>query len=90
MTIGFKNKETNEIIITSQNHSYAVNAETLPDNVKPTYINLNDQTIEGIQCDEYNVKTVQFHPELTAGPYDANKILTKWVEEIETSKVMIM
>ncbi len=83
-------KETNEIIITSQNHSYAVNAETLPDNVKPTYINLNDQTIEGIQCDEYNVKTVQFHPELTAGPYDANKILTKWVEEIETSKVMIM
>ncbi len=80
------NLETNEIFITSQNHSYAVDDSTLPENTKVTYINLNDNTVEGICCDEYKIKTVQFHPELTAGPYDANKVIIKWIEEVENSK----
>ena len=75
-----------EIFITSQNHSYAVDSSILPSNVKITYINLNDNTIEGIECEEYKIKTVQFHPELTAGPYDSNKIITKWIKEIEEVK----
>ncbi len=77
------NTKTGEIFITSQNHSYAVDAESLPDYVKAAYINLNDNTIEGIECEKYDVKTVQFHPELTAGPYDANKIIIKWIQEAE-------
>ncbi|MCD7879118.1 MAG: glutamine-hydrolyzing carbamoyl-phosphate synthase small subunit [Candidatus Gastranaerophilales bacterium] len=77
------NVQTGEIFVTSQNHSYAVDSETIPDILKVSYINLNDNTIEGIVCDKYDIKTVQFHPELTAGPYDSNKILTQWVSETE-------
>ncbi|MCD7740260.1 MAG: glutamine-hydrolyzing carbamoyl-phosphate synthase small subunit, partial [Candidatus Gastranaerophilales bacterium] len=80
------NTKTGEIIITSQNHSYAVDSDSLPLNTKASYINLNDNTIEGIECEEYKIKTVQFHPELTAGPYDANKIIIDWVHEIEELK----
>lgn len=80
------NKITNEIFITSQNHSYAVDEKSLPSNVQATFMNLNDNTIEGICCEEYKVKTVQFHPELTAGPYDANKIIIGWIKETEEMK----
>lgn len=83
-----QNTQTKEIFVTAQNHSYAVDIESLPENIKTTYINLNDNTIEGISCDEYKVKTVQFHPELTAGPYDANKIMTRWIEETEKDKLL--
>ncbi len=79
---------TNEIFITSQNHSYAVKKDSLPKNVEISYVNLNDDTIEGINCAEYNIKTVQFHPELTAGPYDANKIIVQWIKEIEQNKLV--
>ncbi len=82
------NTKTNEIFITSQNHSYAVDANSLPDYVETTYMNLNDNTIEGICCDRYNVKTVQFHPELTAGPYDANKVIMSWIKEVESRKTV--
>ena len=82
------NIKTNEIFVTSQNHSYAVDAQSLPKDIETTYINLNDNTIEGINCDKYKVKTVQFHPELTAGPYDSNKIMTQWIEEAEEEKLM--
>ena len=82
------NMQTGEIFITSQNHSYAVEADSLPQDVEITFKNLNDETIEGINCDKYRVKTVQFHPELTAGPYDANKIITGWIKEIENKQTI--
>lgn len=81
--------KTGEIFVTSQNHSYAVKAESLPEGVEATYINLNDKTIEGIECDKYKIKTVQFHPELTVGPYDSYKIITDWVKEIEESSNLV-
>ncbi len=80
------NTKTKEIYITSQNHNYAVDENTLPDYAEVTYLNLNDNTVEGIYCKKYNIRTVQFHPELTAGPYDANVIMTKWIKEAENSK----
>ena len=83
------NMKTNEIFITSQNHSYAVDENSLPDYVETTYINLNDKTVEGICCDKYRVKTVQFHPELTAGPYDANKVIISWIKEVEAIKAAV-
>jgi carbamoyl-phosphate synthase small subunit len=82
------NMQTNEIIITSQNHSYAVDESSLTDGIDVTFKNLNDETVEGINCDKYNIKTVQFHPELTAGPYDANKIITSWIREVEAAKTV--
>ena len=79
--------QTNEIFITTQNHGYAVDASTLSADTKISYINLNDNTVEGFVCLKYNIQTVQFHPEPTAGPYDSNKILTKWVEEMKKVNV---
>ena len=80
------NTKTNEIFITAQNHSYAVDAATLPYGAEAVFINLNDNTVEGIVSEKYNVKTVQFHPELTVGPYDGNKVIVDWIEELEQSK----
>lgn len=82
------NTETNEIFVSTQNHSYAVDADSLPVNVKASFINLNDETVEGISCDEYKIKTVQFHPELSSGPYDANKIIIGWIKELENKKAV--
>ncbi len=82
--------KTNEIFITSQNHSYSVETSSLPSFVETTYFNLNDNTIEGISCDKYKIKTVQFHPELTAGPYDANRIIINWIKEAELEKAAII
>lgn len=80
--------ETNEIFVSTQNHSYAVDVDSLPANVKASFVNLNDETIEGISCDEYKIKTVQFHPELSSGPYDANKIIIGWIKELENKKTV--
>ncbi len=82
------NMQTNEIFITSQNHSYAVDESSLPNYVEVTFKNLNDNTVEGINCDKYRVKTVQFHPELTAGPYDANKIISGWIHDMEQAETV--
>ncbi len=80
------NVKTKEIYMTSQNHNYAVDESTLPKDAEVIYINLNDKTVEGMCYPKYNIKTVQFHPELTAGPYDANVIMTEWIKEVENSK----
>jgi carbamoyl-phosphate synthase small subunit len=58
------NLETNEIIVSDQNHSYVVDSTTLPNNIKVTYKNINDETIEGIKCDEYKVNAVQFDSDM--------------------------
>lgn len=68
------NTENNEIFVTTQNHGYTVDGSTLPETVKISYINLNDNTVEGFVCPKYSIKTVQFCPE--------NKILAEWVEEM--------
>ena len=59
------NLETEEIIVSAQNHSYAVDCETMPSNVKVIYKNINDNTVEGISCEEYNVKAVQFDSDMS-------------------------
>lgn len=70
--------QTNKVFLVSQNHSYSVIKESLPKNIKPKYINLNDGTIEGIISDELMIKTTQFHPESSPGTNDANFIFQEW------------
>jgi len=48
--------------ITAQNHSFIVDAESVPDSVEVTHVNVNDQTVEGIRSKEHNASSVQFHP----------------------------
>lgn len=66
------NKETGRVEITSQNHGFALDSESLPGEAEVTHINLNDQTVEGIRHPGYQAFGVQYHPEASAGPHDSH------------------
>lgn len=70
---------TDRCIITSQNHGYAV-SEELPADWKPWFRNANDGTVEGVRHSSGKFFAVQFHPEATPGPEDANYLFDKFVE----------
>jgi len=72
-------KQTGKVMITSQNHGYVVEEETLPSNIEVTHVNLNDQTIEGIKIKDKDIYTVQFHPEACPGPHDTDLIFDEFV-----------
>jgi len=65
-------KRTGKVEITTQNHGFALSADSLPDNVEVTHLNLNDNTVEGIRHKERPVFGVQYHPEASAGPHDSH------------------
>lgn len=65
------NQLTNKVEITTQNHGFAVTVATLPRELEPTHINLNDQTLEGMRHTKLPVFSVQYHPEASAGPHDS-------------------
>ncbi len=76
------NLQTKKVMMTSQNHSYAVDEATLPTNAVVTYKNLNDETIEGLSYPVLNIESVQFHPEAAPGPTDANEIFDHWISKV--------
>lgn len=80
------NKLTNKVFMTSQNHGYAVDVDTLPKNAYATYVNLNDGTLEGFACPELQIEAVQFHPEAAPGPDDACQIFDEWVAQIKQDR----
>jgi carbamoyl-phosphate synthase small subunit len=66
------NYRTGRVEITTQNHGFALDAQSLPKNVEVTHINLNDQTVEGIRLKDVPAFSVQYHPEASAGPHDSH------------------
>ena len=77
------NLETNKVLVTSQNHGYAVDEETLSPESIATYRNLNDGTLEGFRVPCLDIEGVQFHPESAPGPTDANDIIKDWDNKIK-------
>ena len=77
---------TGKVEITSQNHSYAVDASSLPDSVVMTHKNLNDNTCEGLRHKELPVFSVQYHPEAAPGPNDADPLFEDFYKLIEKRK----
>lgn len=64
----------NEIYMTSQNHGYAVDGKSIPSGVRVSHVNLNDETVEGIECISKKCFSVQYHPESHPGPREARKL----------------
>ncbi|MEE2789197.1 MAG: glutamine-hydrolyzing carbamoyl-phosphate synthase small subunit [Myxococcota bacterium] len=71
--------DTKKVEITSQNHGFAVNGDSLASGARVSHINLNDQTVEGLVHDKYPVFTVQYHPEASPGPRDADYLFKRFV-----------
>jgi len=71
-------------LITSQNHGFAVDNATLPDEWKPWFVNLNDDTNEGIQHISGRFRSVQFHPEASPGPVDAGYLFDEFLKVVRS------
>ena len=71
------------VIITSQNHGFAVDPDTLPKDVETTHRNLNDGTLEGFRHRTRPITAAQFHPEASPGPHDANVLFHPFLEAME-------
>ena len=79
-----KNLLTRKIEITSQNHSYAVDPESIPETpLSVTHINLLDETIEGVCCDKDRAFSVQYHPESAPGPQDSPYLFDLFLKQME-------
>ena len=75
-----RNNEKNTVEITSQNHGFAVDLDSLPPNVISTHINLNDNTSGGIRCTDIPAFSVQYHPESSPGPHDSRYLFNQFIE----------
>ncbi len=81
-----KDLRTGKISITSQNHGFAVDPDSLPPEIEVTHINLNDGTVEGMRHRELPVFSVQYHPEAAPGPNDAAYFFEEFAALIDQSK----
>ena len=82
-----KNLKTGKVEITSQNHSFAVDPDSLDQKVEITHVNLNDQTVEGLRHKELPVFSVQYHPESSPGPHDSGYLFDEFINLMENSKL---
>ena len=80
-----KNLSTGKVEVTTQNHGFAVRAESVADPVaEVTHLNLNDKTIEGLRFKAFAGISVQFHPEASPGPHDSHYLFDQFLELVQT------
>ncbi len=82
-----KNLQTGKVEITSQNHSFAVDADSVAGTgLEITHINLLDQTVEGVRCEKDRVFSVQYHPESAPGPQDSAYLFDQFISSMKSGK----
>ena len=79
--------ETGKIEITTQNHGFAVDPDSVPDCLEITHFNLNDQTVAGVRHKKFPAFGVQYHPEAAAGPHDSQYLFTRFRQLIDEQSV---
>ena len=86
-----KNLLTGKGEITSQNHGFAIHREETEahENVEITHVHLNDNTVAGIRMKNKNVFSVQYHPEASPGPHDAEYLFDQFIDNIKKSKIAV-
>ena len=77
------NHRTGRVEITTQNHGFALDADSLPDTLEVTHTNLNDGTVEGIRHKRFPVAGVQYHPEASAGPHDSQYLFNEFFRMLD-------
>ena len=82
-----KDLQTGRVYISSQNHGYAVDADSIPESVAvPAFVNVNDNTNEGMSYVGKNIFTVQFHPEACPGPQDSGYLFDRFMDMMGGTK----
>ncbi len=78
-----KNLDTGRVEVTTQNHGFAVDAESIdPDAARVTHVNLNDDTIEGLEFKTFAGLSLQYHPEASPGPHDSHYHFDRFLEMV--------
>ncbi len=78
-----KNLDTGRVEVTTQNHGFAVDAESIaPDAARVTHVNLNDDTIEGLEFKRVPGMSLQYHPEASPGPHDSHYHFDRFLEMV--------
>jgi carbamoyl-phosphate synthase small subunit len=75
--------DSGKVEITSQNHGFVVDPDSLPPDVQVTHVNLYDGTVEGLRVVDRPIYSVQYHPEASPGPHDADYLFQQFVEDMD-------
>ncbi len=79
-----KNLETGKVEVTCQNHGFAVDAKSMPEDLQITHVNLNDDSVEGFKHKSKPIFAVQYHPEACPGPHDSKYLFENFLSLVES------
>ncbi|MBI2069936.1 MAG: glutamine-hydrolyzing carbamoyl-phosphate synthase small subunit [Elusimicrobia bacterium] len=80
-----RDASTGRVWISSHNHGFTVDSQSLPNDVKVTHLSLNDRTVEGLACEDRGFISVQFHPESAPGPWEARGVFGQFKQMAEAA-----